>query len=267
MLYHKVYNKNEAADWVVFVHGAGGSSSIWYKQVREYRKEFNVLLVDLRGHGRSQNLMEEYFKDPYSFDVISQDVLQVLDYLQIEKAHFVGISLGTIIIRNIGEIAPERVASLIMGGAIARLNFRSRFFVSLGNLFKKVVPFMWLYRFFAWIIMPKQNHKESRSLFIREAQRVARKEFLRWFRLTGELTPLLRIFHENELKAPILYIMGSEDHMFLGPVKELVKNQKNSALRVIQDCGHVVNVECPDIFNEASMAFIGQNDSNNTQWA
>ncbi|MGB3181536.1 MAG: alpha/beta hydrolase [Cyclobacteriaceae bacterium] len=261
MLYHKIYKKNEEADWVVFVHGAGGSSSIWYKQVREYKKEHNVLLVDLRGHGQSQDLMEEYLKDPYSFDAISRDVIQVLDHVGIEKAHFVGISLGTIIIRNIGELSPERVQSLIMGGAITRLNFRSRFFVSLGNLFKKVVPFMWLYRFFAWIIMPKQNHKESRSLFIREAQRVARNEFLRWFRLTSELTPLLRLFHENELKVPVLYIMGSEDHMFLGPVKEMVRDQANAALEVIEDCGHVVNVECPTVFNKASLAFIGQSGS------
>ena len=40
-------------DWVVFVHGAGGSSSIWYKQVRDFREHFNVLLIDLRGHPAS----------------------------------------------------------------------------------------------------------------------------------------------------------------------------------------------------------------------
>ena len=42
------------APWVTFVHGAGGSSSTWFKQIREFRKEHNVLLIDLRGHGQSK---------------------------------------------------------------------------------------------------------------------------------------------------------------------------------------------------------------------
>jgi pimeloyl-ACP methyl ester carboxylesterase len=37
-----------------FVHGAGGSSSIWFKQIRDFQKQYNVLLLDLRGHGESK---------------------------------------------------------------------------------------------------------------------------------------------------------------------------------------------------------------------
>ncbi|EKB18825.1 hypothetical protein HMPREF1168_02599 [Aeromonas veronii AMC34] len=51
MLYHKTFELGPERDWVVFVHGAGGSSSIWFKQLRAYREHFNVLLLDLRGHG------------------------------------------------------------------------------------------------------------------------------------------------------------------------------------------------------------------------
>ncbi len=50
MLYHKTFELGPDRDWVVFVHGAGGSSSIWFKQLRAYREHFNVLLLDLRGH-------------------------------------------------------------------------------------------------------------------------------------------------------------------------------------------------------------------------
>ena len=50
MLYHKTFELGPERDWVVFVHGAGGSSSIWFKQLRAYREHFNVLLLDLRGH-------------------------------------------------------------------------------------------------------------------------------------------------------------------------------------------------------------------------
>ena len=37
MLYHKTFELGPDRDWVVFVHGAGGSSSIWFKQLRAYR--------------------------------------------------------------------------------------------------------------------------------------------------------------------------------------------------------------------------------------
>ncbi|MDX5477069.1 MAG: alpha/beta hydrolase, partial [Cyclobacteriaceae bacterium] len=53
MLYYKTYHHPSSQEWVVFIHGAGGSSSIWYKQIREFKEEFNLLLIDLRGHGRS----------------------------------------------------------------------------------------------------------------------------------------------------------------------------------------------------------------------
>ena len=47
MLYYKEYFLNEKADWVVFVHGAGGSSAIWFKQLKDFKAHFNLLLIVL----------------------------------------------------------------------------------------------------------------------------------------------------------------------------------------------------------------------------
>lgn len=256
MLHYHTYHLGEEKDWVVFVHGAGGSSSIWFKQIKAYKKHFNVLLVDLRGHGKSKDLMQKYYEDQYTFQLISKDILHVLDEAGIEKAHFVGVSLGTIIIRTIGELAPERVESLVMSGAVMRLNVRSRFLVWVGHAFKKVVPFMWLYKLFAWIILPRKRHSESRLLFIREAKKLYKKEFLKWFNMTKEINPLLRYFREKELPIPTLYVMGSEDYLFLPPVRKVVNDHKQSMLEVIEKCGHVVNVEQPDVFNRLSIQFL-----------
>lgn len=241
---------------MIFIHGAGGSSSIWFSQLRDFKKHFNVLLVDLRGHGKSKDLLQKYYEEDYSFEFISQDVIDVLDHLNIEKAHFIGVSLGTIIIRTIGEIAPERVKSAVLCGAITRLNVRSRILVFLGHTFKRFIPYMWLYKFFAWIIMPKKRHAKSRNLFIREAKKLYQKEFLRWFKLTNEVNPLLRYFKEREVKSPMLYVMGSEDHMFLPPVRSIVREHKNSSLQVIDNCGHVCNVERPNAFNRLSIEYL-----------
>ena len=256
MLYYKKYISSEEKDWVIFIHGAGGSSSIWFSQLRDFKKHFNVLLVDLRGHGKSKDLLQKYYEEDYSFEFISQDVIDVLDHLNIEKAHFIGVSLGTIIIRTIGEIAPERVKSAVLCGAITRLNVRSRILVFLGHTFKRFIPYMWLYKFFAWIIMPKKRHAKSRNLFIREAKKLYQKEFLRWFKLTNEVNPLLRYFKEREVKSPMLYVMGSEDHMFLPPVRSIVREHKNSSLQVIDNCGHVCNVERPNAFNRLSIEYL-----------
>lgn len=261
MLYYKEYKSSEDRDWVVFVHGAGGSSSIWFSQLRDFKKHFNVLLIDLRGHGKSKDLLQKYYEEDYSFEFISKDILDVLDHLEIEKAHFIGVSLGTIIIRTIGEIAPERVKSAVLCGAITRLNIRSRILVFIGHMFKRFIPYMWLYKFFAWIIMPRKRHAKSRNLFIREAKKLYQKEFLRWFKLTNEVNPLLRYFKEKEVKSPMLYVMGSEDHMFLPPVKQIVEKHKNSTLKVIDNCGHVCNVERPGAFNRLSIQYLKQHSS------
>jgi pimeloyl-ACP methyl ester carboxylesterase len=255
MLHFKKFELNDKADWVVFVHGAGGSSSIWHKQLKAFSEKFNVLIVDLRGHGKSKHVKFKLDKK-YTFEKVSKDVLEVLDHLKIQKAHFVGISLGTLIIRMIGEMQPDRIKTLIMGGAITRLNVRSRFLVWFGDRMKSIVPYIWLYSLFAWIIMPRKRHAESRKFFISEARKLYQKEFLRWYKLTAELNPLLRFIREKETGLPILYVMGSEDYMFLEPVKRMVSLHKNSFLQILDNCGHVVNMDLLDAFHRVAIDFI-----------
>ncbi len=256
MLFHKTYIHPSSQEWVVFVHGAGGSSSIWFKQIKAYREHFNLLLVDLRGHGRSQGILNSLLKKRYTFSDVSADILHVLDHLKIARAHFVAMSLGTIIVRNLAEMASERVLTMVLGGAVTRLNIRSQILVKLGNGCKHIVPYMWLYRLFAYIVMPQKNQKESRLMFIRDAKKLCQKEFKRWFMLTSEVNPLMRYFKERELPIPTLYLMGEQDYMFLRPVHEMVARHKLSHLHQIDNCGHVCNVECPDEFNQLSIRFI-----------
>lgn len=255
MLYFTTYIKSSQHDWVTFIHGAGGSSSIWFKQIRAFQEHYNVLLIDLRGHGKSKKPIYEKLKR-YQFDTIGDEVIEVLDHLKIESTHWVGISLGTIIIREITERFPERTKSMIMGGAIMKMNFRGQILMRLGVVLKSVVPYLLLYRFFAHIIMPKKSHKESRNLFINEAKKLYQKEFKRWFTLVAEINPLLRYFRFKDTGIPTLYIMGEEDHMFLPSITKLVVNHRSAKLHVIPACGHVVNVEQPNVFNATSLGFL-----------
>ena len=256
MLHYNKYLHETSTEWVTFVHGAGGSSSIWFKQLRDFKKHFNILLLDLRGHGNSKPNLKDAFDDKYTFDSITDDIVEVINHEKIEKSHFIGISLGTILIRNLAEKHPHRVASMIMGGAIMKLNFRSQVLMRLGVIFKSVVPYLWLYKFFALVIMPNKNHRESLSLFVREAKKLYQKEFIRWFKLTTEINPLLQFFRTVDVGIPTLYIMGEEDYLFLPTIKKVVKKHHKSQLAVINNCGHVVNVEQPAVFNTKVIQYL-----------
>ncbi|MBT2162163.1 alpha/beta fold hydrolase [Zobellia barbeyronii] len=260
MLNYVTYLNQESDSWVTFVHGAGGSSSIWFKQLREFKKHFNILLLDLRGHGDSQPGLKDAFDDKYTFDYITEDILEVLDYLKIQKSHFVGISLGTVLIRNLAEKYPGRVESMVLGGAIIRLDMRFRILMGFGGLFKSLVPYIWLYKLFTFAIMPDGNHKESRLLFVREAKRMYQKEFVRWYKMGSQINRLLRFFRAGDINIPTLYVMGGEDYLFLPSVKKMVQKQSQSSLLTIEHCGHVVNVEQPQLFNRFVIDFVADVD-------
>ena len=104
--------------------------------------------------------------------------------------------------------------------------------------------------------MPNSNHKESRLLFVREAKKLYQKEFIRWFKLTSEINPLLRFFRNADIKIPTLYVMGEEDYLFLPSVRKISNAHTHSNLFVIEDCGHVVNVEQPKLFNKMVISYL-----------
>jgi pimeloyl-ACP methyl ester carboxylesterase len=257
MLYHtKHINENINSEWVVFVHGAGGSSTIWYKQLKAFKEHFNVLLVDLRGHG--QNIVDDAVnsKLTYSFGTISKEVIEVMDKLQIKRAHFAGVSLGTILIRELIETHPDRILKSIMTGTIIRLNTYSKTLIVFGNTTKHILPFMVLYKIFAYIIMPRENHKKSRNIFVREAKKLKKSEFLRWFKLTKSLNKILKEFAKKLHHTPVLYIMGRQDHLFIKDSIEMAMKETKSKIEIIENCGHIVNIEQAEIFNLKAIAFL-----------
>lgn len=262
MLYSKAFFKSDDHEWVVFLHGVGGSSSIWFKQLRDFRQKFNVLLIDLRGHGKSQN-SPKMKKKYYTLHDVSEDVIQVMEELNIEKAHFVGISIGTVVIRTIADMEPQRIQSMIMGGAITKLNTKSKFLFNFGNVVRHFMPYMWLYKLFAYIVMPMKAHAESRSIFIKEAQKACHDEFVKWYRLIArDMQPFLLKWAKKETGLPTLYIMGEQDHMFLPQVKQLVQKHTSSILQIITGSGHVCNVDKADTFNAKCIEFIKRHSLN-----
>ncbi len=72
--------------------------------------------------------------------IIIDDILNVLDHNKIEKSHFVGISLGSILIQKMIQLHSNRVEKIGLGGAILNLNLQSRFLMFMGKLTQSVFP-------------------------------------------------------------------------------------------------------------------------------
>jgi len=94
--------------WIIFVHGAGGSHVVWSQQVRSFAYNgYNVLALDLPGHGSSGG---EPLK---SAQAISEWLISVMDFLNIEDTHLVNHSMGGLVCLELAANHPKRVKSVV----------------------------------------------------------------------------------------------------------------------------------------------------------
>lgn len=104
----KVYEYSETGEPILFLHYMGGSSSIWRSMIPSFIETNHVIVLDIRGHGKS-----DHPEDGYELVTLAEDVRGVLDTLKIDKTHIVGSSLGCYIGTMFASKYPERVLSLI----------------------------------------------------------------------------------------------------------------------------------------------------------
>ena len=100
---------------LVLCHGLFGSLEQWrvWGYVEALKDDYQLVLIDARGHGASD---KPHDPEAYRTETMVADVVSVLDDLNIEKAHFLGYSMGGQIGWCIGRYAPDRFYSLIIGG-------------------------------------------------------------------------------------------------------------------------------------------------------
>jgi 3-oxoadipate enol-lactonase len=94
----------------------GTDLTMWDPQIETLGKHFRVLRYDSRGHGNS-----DVPAGPYSVDRIGRDAIELLDALNIDRVHFLGLSLGGMVGQWLGIHAPERIDRLILANTSAYL--------------------------------------------------------------------------------------------------------------------------------------------------
>lgn len=98
---------------VVLLHGWMSDSGMWGRlDTNPAAKEFQLIAVDLRGHGKSDKP-----HDPAKYDAeVAGDVVRLLDHLKVDKAHLVGYSSGSFVAGKVAATRPDRVRSVVYGG-------------------------------------------------------------------------------------------------------------------------------------------------------
>jgi 3-oxoadipate enol-lactonase len=79
----------EGAPWIVFSNSLMTNLSMWDDQVAALKNDYRILRYDQRGHGGTDAPAGKY-----SFDVLTKDVIGLMDALSIQRAHFCGLSMG-----------------------------------------------------------------------------------------------------------------------------------------------------------------------------
>tara|TARA_Y100000766_G_scaffold272010_1_gene271372 strand:+ start:928 stop:1797 length:870 start_codon:yes stop_codon:yes gene_type:complete len=254
LLHYEIMGADEGAPWLVFVHGAGGSIRTWKFQIEHFAKDFRLLLLDLRDHGYSKNMVPEY--DAYDFQIVASDILKVIDKLNITRAHFMSLSIGSVILQKLDIMRPKLIDKLVMAGAIFDGSKCMHAFVHCGKLLTNIIPFRAFYFIFSFIVLPRKNHRLSRYIFRRQSKRMTTVEYLKWVQLYKPFFRLIKAYVARELPRPCLIVMGDQDHIFGNAAKKFASQQKNAVLSIIRGCGHVVSIESPKRFNELALNFL-----------
>jgi 3-oxoadipate enol-lactonase len=103
---------------IVMSNSLAADLGMWDAQAEALAETHRVIRFDARGHGRTQATPGDY-----TLDLLVDDVIALLDAHAIQKAHFVGLSLGGMIGQRLAERAPDRIASLVLCATFAEAPF------------------------------------------------------------------------------------------------------------------------------------------------
>ena len=103
------YEVHGEGDPVILVHGFGRKKENWIAQFKPFSEHFKTIRFDNRGAGKSDRP-----KGVYTMEVFADDIAGLMDYIEIDKAHIVGWSLGGKIVQNFALKYPERVDKMVL---------------------------------------------------------------------------------------------------------------------------------------------------------
>jgi 3-oxoadipate enol-lactonase len=246
-----------SGDDLVFVHGYTGDTTDWHHQIAEFHDTHRVLVLDNRGHGKSDAPTD---RDAYSIDRMSRDLEALTGELSIDRYHLVGHSLGGVIAQEFALRHPEKLLSLTLHDtsfSFASRNahpamkawIENRFQVADTQGMQAVAEMQ--------IPLPPPPHMPKHRIedTTKRLARMSVDAFVGAWKGLSEWKGTADRAHE--ISTPTLVVCGDQD---AAPIKrgseKLVELIPGAQMKMIPECGHSPNWERPKLFNKAVGGFI-----------
>ena len=243
----------ETAPVVVMSHSLAANVAMWDDQM-PILSGYRVLRYDTRGHGGT-----DAPDGDYTLDQLAGDVLGLLDALEIEKAHFVGLSMGGMVGQTAALADPGRFLSLSLCDTSSRVPpqmrvlWGERMAVARAEGMESLVDST-IDRWFSPEFRAAEPGKVDRVREMVRATAVAG--------FTGCCAAIRNLDLTDRLSAigiPTLLIVGEHDPGTPVAAHEVIRDRiEGSRLVVIDGARHFTNVETADTFNETLGAFLAE---------
>lgn len=230
---------------VVLIHGWMSDSGMWGQlHTNPATKEFQLIALDLRGHGKSNKP-----HDPAKYDAeVAADVIRLLDHLKVEKAHLVGYSSGSYVAGKVAATYPNRVRSVVFGGQAPIIGEVKESDFSEVELFAKLVDESKDLGTYILAVSPTESNltDEQAKAFARFAYA---GKHVKAFAAAGRGYKKLAVTAEDlkSVKAPMLFIHGgNESEHVKRKVTAALKTLGRGELRVIGGGNHMTTLTNPE---------------------
>ncbi len=235
-------------EWVVFLHAAFVDHRMFNKQFEYFKSKYNLLAIDLLGHGKSLSV-----KKGDNIEKTSFWINEIFEKHNIKLAHFVGVSLGSIFAQDFANCYPKKVMSLACFGGYDINNFdvnsqKKNSSKQIKMMFKALFSIKWF---------AKDNKKIS--AYTREAQEEFYKLNIEFnkksFIYLSKLNNLINKFPVIKREYPLLIGCGEHDI----PMEiEIVNNWGKTEpckVAIIDGAGHCANMDNSNEFNKVLESF------------
>ena len=239
---------------VVFMHGIGGNRRNWYDQIDAFALNFHAAAWDARGYGDSDD-----YEGALDFRCYADDLARVLDYFGVDRAHIVGLSMGGRIAMDFASRYAERLLTLTLcdthKGFAGFSDEKKKAFIASRKepLLAGKEPKDIAEPVARTLVGPNASEAAFRSL-VDSMSRLHKESYIK----SIEASVMLDVRNDlGSIKVPTHVVVGSEDKLTnVDMARELVSDIPGAELTVIDDAGHLSNIEKPDEFNAAVLGFL-----------
>ena len=248
---YEISGKKDASV-VMLSHSLGSSLLMWNPQRKALESHFQVLRYDIRGHGKS-----EAPPGAYTLELLGEDAVALLDILEIEKVHWVGLSMGGMIGQSVALNYPKRLRSLTLcdtGAAIAP-EAQPIWQERIDAVREKGVASQLELTMERWFTPSFLNLNPSMLGVIRkEFLATPAQGYLGCIYAIRKLNYLDRL---SAINTPTLIMVGEEDPGTPVSASEAMHQRiPNSKLVILKSARHLSNVEQSEIFNTNLLTFL-----------